>query len=95
MKKLTGHAVLALSLVLFSQAARADCSPKDIDAKALEISDEVQRLTPMLGKSVDASEYYAELGKLAHAGKAVADEDLDRACSIYDEFLAWAKAQKE
>ena len=93
MKKLTGHAVLALSLVLFSQVARADCSPKDIDAKALEISDEVQRITPMLGKSVDTNEYYAELQKLAYAGKAVADEDLDRACSLYDEFLAWAKAQ--
>ena len=93
MKKLTGFAALTLSLALSSQAAWAACTPEDLQAKSTEISAEVQKMTPNLGKTVDVNEYSTESQKLQQAGQAIADGDMDRACSLYDEFLTWAKAQ--
>ncbi|KKJ78674.1 hypothetical protein WH95_00885 [Kiloniella litopenaei] len=89
--------ITVLSTVAFlgmtSSYAYAGCSTDELTEKTQKVSSLMEQVASKIGNGVDPDEFTAESGKLNEAGTALSSGDTDKACTLYDEFIAWAEKQ--
>ncbi|WP_085899329.1 hypothetical protein [Kiloniella majae] len=93
MKKFIAILSTAAFLGMTSSYAYAECSTDELTEKTQKVASLMEQVASKIGNGVDANEFTAESTKLNEAGNALGNGDTDKACTMYDEFIAWAEKQ--